>query len=101
MLCVKMPACLLSGDVTMALTDLIPWGRNRSLAPAPFGGEGDPFSTLQRDMNRILEDFTRGFGVTPPAHFGISGTWPHVEVHETDKEVKVVAELPGMEQKDV
>jgi HSP20 family protein len=85
----------------MTLTDLIPWGRNRPLAGAPFGEEGDPFSTLQRDMNRILDDFTRGFGVTPPAHFGRSGTWPHVEVHETDKEVKVVAELPGVEQKDV
>jgi HSP20 family protein len=27
--------------------------------------------------------------------------WPNVEVSETDKEVKVTAELPGLEQKDV
>jgi HSP20 family protein len=28
-------------------------------------------------------------------------SWPSVEVNETDKEVKVVAELPGLEEKDV
>ena len=27
--------------------------------------------------------------------------WPSVELNETDKEVKVIAELPGIEQKDV
>jgi len=27
--------------------------------------------------------------------------WPHIELSETDKEVKVVAELPGLEEKDV
>ena len=52
-------------------------------------------------MNQILDDFSRGFGVSVPGSFGRSGTWPHVEVSETENEVKVVAELPGMEQKDV
>ena len=27
--------------------------------------------------------------------------WPSVEVNETDNEVKVVAELPGLQEKDV
>jgi HSP20 family protein len=27
--------------------------------------------------------------------------WPDIEVSETDKEVKVTAELPGLEEKDV
>jgi HSP20 family protein len=27
--------------------------------------------------------------------------WPSVEVSETEKEVKVIAELPGLEEKDV
>jgi HSP20 family protein len=27
--------------------------------------------------------------------------WPNIELDETDKEVKVVAELPGLDQKDV
>ena len=85
----------------VALTNLIPWARNQSSMSSRFGEDSDPFVALQRNMNRILDDFTRGFGVPTPARFGISGAWPHVEVSETEKEVKVVAELPGMEQNDI
>jgi HSP20 family protein len=92
----------------MTLTDLIPWGRNRPQVPtssparfaAGFNDERDPFTALQHDMNRLLDDFTRGFGVAAPSRAGWS-TWPHLEVSETDTEVKVVAELPGIDQKDV
>ncbi len=49
----------------------------------------------------MLDDFTRGFGTGMQARSGLSGNWPHVEISETDKEFKVVAELPGMEQKDI
>lgn len=85
----------------MALTDLVPWGRNRALTTSRFGQESDPFSALQRDMNRVLDEFTRGFGVTVPSRGTWSDAWPRVEASETGNEVKVVAELPGMEQKDV
>ncbi len=30
-----------------------------------------------------------------------NGGWPSLEVSETDKDVKVTAELPGLEEKDV
>jgi HSP20 family protein len=33
--------------------------------------------------------------------FGSSFRWPKIELGESDKTIKVVAELPGMEQKDV
>ncbi len=85
----------------MALTDLIPWGRNRSLAPTRFSEDSDPFLSLHRDMNRVLDEFTRGFGVAAPSRSDWSAAWPHVEVNESDTEVKVAAELPGMEQKDI
>jgi HSP20 family protein len=85
----------------MALTDLVPWGRNRSTAPQRFAEAGDPFLALHREVNRMFDDFARGFGIGLPARFGSFGTWPYVEVSETDKELKVAAELPGMEQKDV
>jgi Hsp20/alpha crystallin family len=29
------------------------------------------------------------------------GGWPHIEISETDNEVKLLAELPGMEQNDI
>jgi HSP20 family protein len=85
----------------MALANLVPWGRNRSLATPPLTGEGDPFLALHREMNRMFDDIARSFGMAVPSRFGTNGTWPEVEVSETDKEVKVVAELPGLDQKDI
>lgn len=41
------------------------------------------------------------FGMGMPARFGASDNWPHVDISETDKEFKIVAEMPGMEEKDV
>jgi hypothetical protein len=83
----------------MALTNLMPWGRGQSVTAPGSNEDNDPFSALSRDMNRLLDDFTRGFGVSLPPRFGLQGTWPHVEVSETDKDVTVVAELPGMDEK--
>jgi HSP20 family protein len=85
----------------MAFTDMVPWSRNRSMAVPQFGEGSDPFLALSRNVNRLLDDFTRGFGMPLAGGFGSAGTWPHVEVRETDKEMAVVAELPGMEQNDV
>src|SRR4051794_28008920 len=48
-------------------------------------------------MNRLFDEAFRAFDV---GTFGSqSMSWPSVEVNETDKEVKVVAELPGLEEK--
>ncbi len=87
----------------MTVSDLIPWGRGRT-APAPRGtDETNPFLALQREMNRVFDGFFRGSGaaasaLAPP---GWTAAWPHVEVSETEQEVKVVAELPGLEEEDL
>lgn len=86
----------------MGIRDLVPWTKGRQLTT---GQEAfDPFITLHRDMNRLFEDFFRGFGplgrVGSPlmeGHFG----WPRLELSETDNGVTVSAELPGLGQKDV
>jgi HSP20 family protein len=84
----------------MNMRDLIPWGRNQQTTPSRYREEGDPFMTLHREMNRLFDDVFRGFDVTP---FGGSrmANWPNVEVVETDKDIKISAELPGLEEKDV
>jgi len=55
---------------------------------------------LQRDVNRLFEQFWREPML--PAFFEES--WdrftPRVDVEETDEEVRVTAELPGLEEKD-
>ena len=86
----------------MAIRDLIPWSRGREMT-AQRGEELNPFLTLHREMNRLFDDVFRGFDLAP---FGGSRPfdrmgWPNIEVSETDKDVKVTAELPGLHEKDV
>lgn len=85
----------------MAITDLIPWTRNRNM-PAPRQTEEHPFLALHREMSRVFDNFLRGFDWPTSAAPGWAvGGWPHVDISETDQELKLVAELPGMEEKDV
>jgi HSP20 family protein len=76
----------------MNLRSLIPIGRDRELAGPGY----QPFATLQREIDRLFEDFTRGF----PAIRGQDLT-PSLDVTETDKQIEITAELPGLEEKDV
>ena len=82
----------------MALPSL--WKRNRG--DRDVATREDPFVSLQRDMNRLFEDFWRGVDV--PSPFGASAEWaafnPRIDIEERDGELQVTAELPGMEQKD-
>lgn len=62
-----------------------------------------PFAGLHRELDRMLEDFTRGF-----PSFGTFGNgqnlqnlMPATDITETDKEIEITAELPGLEEKDV
>ncbi|MFQ3455185.1 Hsp20/alpha crystallin family protein [Bradyrhizobium sp. BEA-2-5] len=82
----------------MALRDLIPWNdgsRDLSLQR----NEPNPFLALHREMNRLFDDAFRSFDIT--AFSSQAMGWPKLEVKETAKEVKVIAELPGLEEKDV
>ena len=87
----------------MTIRDLIPWNRGRDVA-VQRGENANPLLTLHREMNRVFDDVLRGFDVTPFGSdrlFDRTLGWPNIEVSETDKEVKVTAELPGLEEKDV
>jgi HSP20 family protein len=87
----------------MSVRDLIPWGRN-SAAPATYRQpEQNPFLALHREMNRLFEDAFRDFGgALGPFGTAFSGAgWPSVEISETEKDVTVTAELPGLDEKDV
>jgi len=90
----------------MAITDLIPWKKKeleREEEGRALAVSQDPFLTFQQRMNRLFDDFFAGSGLEP---FGFSQeTWemfhPRLDVTETDKEIKVSVELPGLEEKDV
>jgi HSP20 family protein len=88
----------------MNMRDLIPWGRSEQTTPSRYREEGDPFMTLHREMNRLFDDVFRSFDLAPFGSFGGAGRtmgWPSVEVSETDKNLRISAELPGMDEKDV
>lgn len=88
----------------MAIRDLIPWGRQESRAPERTDDRSDqqhPLMSLHRDVNRLFDDVFRGFGVPALSGWGRSLEWPTIELSETDKEIRVTAELPGMDEKDV
>jgi HSP20 family protein len=76
----------------MNLKSLIPVGRDRNAARS----EVNIFDTLQREIDQLFADFTRGF-----PNFGSRDLLPSVDVTETDKEIEITAELPGLEEKDV
>jgi HSP20 family protein len=66
----------------------------------PVRREDNPLVALQRDMNRVFEEFWRGFDL-PTFDDGWGAFSPQVDVEETDDEVRVAAELPGIEAKDL
>jgi HSP20 family protein len=87
----------------MAIRDLVPWNRGRDLT-VRRGEEPNPFPSLHREMNRLFDEAFRGFDLAPfgtDRFFDRTMGWPNIEVSETDNNVKVTAELPGLEEKDV
>ena len=56
-------------------------------------------------MNRLFDDVFRGFDFAPAGfgdrQLGRSFGWPNIELSKASNEVKVTAELPGLEEKDV
>ena len=61
----------------------------------------DPFASLRRDMERMYEDLSRDFGWGPPATTTGMVAAPRIDVSETDAELKIEAEMPGVDEKDV
>lgn len=78
--------------------------RRGSLAGTGFPA-GRSIFDLHRQVNRLFDDlFEQGplaplaSGLTP----GAAGTgWPPLEVDQQDDRIRVVAELPGVEEKDI
>jgi HSP20 family protein len=65
----------------------------------------DPFSALRAEMDSLFDSFMGGlpvfprmFGTTDDRGFVLT---PHMDVKETDKEIVVEAELPGIDEKEV
>lgn len=86
----------------MSITDLLPWRREKKTEIQRREAQ-DPFDALRHDMNRWFDDvFSREFGLSPLwSEPSGSGFVPSVDVVESDTEVTVTVDLPGMEEKDI
>lgn len=87
----------------MRVTDLIPWSAEQRNHPATRSG-ADPVAALQGNVNRAFDDFLRMFPI-PLSGWQMlpldQGGAFQADVVETDKDVKVMAELPGVDEGDI
>lgn len=84
----------------MNVRDLVPWRRSDRDRSVMMPGESlSPMINLHREMNRMFDELFRGFEGS--RLWGGRGDWPSIDVEETDKDYRVMAELPGMEEHDV
>jgi HSP20 family protein len=71
-----------------------------------------PFLNLRREMDRLFDDFGRGFWRLPTSRsmFDIEPFWgsevkweatPAVDIAESEKAYELTAELPGMDEKNI
>ena len=90
----------------MALRDLIPWSRQENRLSSSVSAEQQerdehPILLLHRELSRLFDDVFRGFGAPSLGGTARAFAWPHVELGETAKDIRVTAELPGLDEKDV
>jgi HSP20 family protein len=86
----------------MEFKSLVP-RREKSHSPATRDEFFEPFETFRREMDRMFDDLFNNFGrrsLGLPAG-GWQGVAAAIDVTETDKELVVTAELPGLDQKDL
>jgi HSP20 family protein len=76
----------------MALNSLIPVGSQRGLTRSA----SNPLSALQQEIDRLFDGFSRSFAGFPSPEL-----MPSMDLSETDKEIEITAELPGLEEKDI
>lgn len=81
----------------MTIRDIVPFGKKN--VPVRLEDE-NPLAVFRSEMDSLFESFFRGFDLKPFEN-RLGGFNPKVDVTENDKEIKISAELPGMDEKDI
>jgi len=81
----------------MNVRSLIPWGNSSTLEASRFAEPTSPFQALHQEVNRLFDDLWRDFDLPGRS----ISAWPQIELSETDDQLKVVAELPGLEERNL
>ncbi len=64
------------------------------------GALSDPFSAFRQEMDRLMDSFFGGLDLLSPGRKPDVFS-PRIDVVDSDKEIKVSAELPGLDEKDI
>jgi len=72
---------------------------NREALPTRFD-EWNPFLVLRNEMDKVFDNFFRGFELEPFGK-GINTFQPKVNIVDSEKEITVSVEIPGMDEKDI
>jgi len=88
----------------MDIKSLVPFSRSQSMSQRPE--EVDSIVAIRRHMNQLFDDLFEGIGLpglAAPRYGGMltRTLLPQIDVSENEQEIRVVAELPGIEEKDI
>jgi HSP20 family protein len=84
----------------MAITDLIPWKKSEPGLTVRRRQEEDSLFDLRSQMNRLFDEFfEQPFGLEPflCESARMDDFAPRLDISETEKEITISAELPGLE----
>lgn len=86
------------------MKSLMPWKWGAKRLPVTQEEQYHHFYSLQREMNKLFDDFFGGMEFSMPQVFEeeqLSQFQPKVDLKETDKDIVLTIEVPGMSQKDI
>ncbi len=87
----------------MTLRDLTPWKKTGSgEVGMQNSADESPVYSLHRAVNQLFDDFFTSYDLSPFSMFeGIKTFTPSIDMQEDEKEIRIMAELPGMDENDI
>ena len=81
----------------MNISDLVPWRDRRSLNRR----EDEALYPMRREMDRLFDEFFRGFEMEPWRGENGGRFNPSLNVSESDDAIEATLELPGLSEDDI
>ncbi len=90
----------------MVFQEMVPWKKGRQNVNVRHGENEFPLSSLQRRMNRMFDDFFGDFSDFSLSPLRTWSRWaegfvPRMDMTDTENEITIMAELAGVDEKDV
>jgi HSP20 family protein len=82
------------------IKDLMPWHK-KNIFPVETRKDNDIIREFQKQINKLFVNFSDDESFLFPSFESHSSFVPHFEISESDKEIDITAELPGIEEKDI